>query len=274
MTDPNIPKSGFSDVDRSPDPFALVQAMDRRAKSRVNRDFKNRVTKVLDVRRGHTVLDVGCGVGLDMAHIGSIVGRVGRVIGIDSSQVMLNEGRKRYAKSDLRLSFIRADGHHVPLPDNFCDRIRAEGVFQHLNKPAQALHDLVRVLKPGGRIVVADPDYELRVIDTPYKDVARRLYRFLADTYTQSDIAHRTYSLFVKQGLSDIEVEPMTATILDWEDFISQTNFEVELALAQKHGAITEEEGQKLYQDLEQAAQEGHFFAAMTFFIVSANKPR
>ena len=65
----------------------------------------------------------------------------------------------------------------------------------------------------------------------------------------------------------------MTATIFNWEDFLSQTNFEVELELAQQHGAITEEEAQLLYQDLERAAKEEHFFASMTFFIVSANKP-
>ena len=55
-------------------------------------------------------------------------------------------------------------------------------VFQHLLDPDAALAEMVRVTRPGGRIVVADPDYDTQVVDVPDQELARRVLRFRADT--------------------------------------------------------------------------------------------
>lgn len=155
------------------------------------------------------------------------------------------------------MSFRQGDIHHLPFADNAFDRCYADKTFQHLPNPKQALSELIRVLKPGGRLVIVDPDHDTHVLDTPYPDVTRRFFRFRSDGMQQSGIAHQQYALFKEYGLTDVMAEPLTRITTDYETIRQSSGFIEGMHLAQQYDAVTAEEAQRWITYLEEAMRTG-----------------
>jgi ubiquinone/menaquinone biosynthesis C-methylase UbiE len=103
------------------------------------------------------VLDIGCGAGVDSLVAARIVGPGGRVVGIDVTFVMLEQARAHLARlSWPQVSFQVADAEALPFPDNDFDAVISNGVFNLTLNKAKALEEAHRVLKPGGRLMLAD----------------------------------------------------------------------------------------------------------------------
>ena len=93
----------------------------------------------------------------------------GRVVGVDNSQIMINEAQKRSTSLGLPVEFRRGDVTGLPFDNGVFDATRADRVFQHLADPEKALHEMIRVTRPGGTVGVLDPDWETLVVDSPNK---------------------------------------------------------------------------------------------------------
>ncbi len=268
-----LPKAGFTDVDREADPHYYVGCLDRQRAGEFNRAYKRRTFELLDIRPGHRVLDVGCGTGDDALEMAELVGADGKVVGIDYSRTMVEEARKRGRVSSLPVEFLQGDAHRLPLPDGGFDRCRADKTFQHLPDPERALSEMIRVTRRGGRLLVVEPDHETLVIDTPYEDVTRRFLAFRSDTLAQGDIAHRLYGMFKEFGLADVAVEAATQVSTEYEATNRVMRFDGGVRVAQEHGAVTGEEADGWVAYIEEAAREGRFFCALTYFITIGRKP-
>jgi ubiquinone/menaquinone biosynthesis C-methylase UbiE len=166
--------AGFDDVDREAHPEWFVTVLDQQHAQIFKQQYKRRVLELLEVRPGMAMLEAGCGAGQDARDLAAIVGPGGHVTGLDYSQTMVEEARRRYGAHGLPLDFVQGDLHALVFADASFDRCRADRTFMHLADPRRALGELARVLKPGGRLLIVEPDHETRVIDTPYKDVTRR----------------------------------------------------------------------------------------------------
>src|SRR3954469_14800857 len=116
--------------------------MDRFAEWPVVRAYKARTAELL-VGCG-AVVDVGCGVGDDARVIGAI--------GVDPSIAMLTVARSRGGV------FVRGGVHELPFAPGALGGVRTDRVLQHVADPAGALHELARVLRPDGLVVLAEPD--------------------------------------------------------------------------------------------------------------------
>ena len=103
--------------------------------------------------RGRRVLDVACGEGYGAAALA----RAGaaRVIGIDLSEEACEHARQKYGV-DAR----SGDAHRIPLPDRSVDVIVSFETIEHLNTPAAFLDECVRLLAPGGTLVISTPNRE------------------------------------------------------------------------------------------------------------------
>lgn len=112
---------------------------------------------MLAPRAGDYVLDVGCGTGNFTRAIGRrLADGDGLVVGLDLSAPMLRHAEVLRRGELLRtVRYVRADAHRLPFADAVFDAVHCAGSLQLMPEPQRALAEMVRVLKPGGRLVVA-----------------------------------------------------------------------------------------------------------------------
>jgi SAM-dependent methyltransferase len=103
-----------------------------------------------DGYRGRSVLEVGCGAGVDLARFAK---GGADVTGVDLASSAIELARANFAQQALQGHFEVADGEHLPFPDHSFDLVYAHGVVQYTADPRQLVKECHRVLKPGGRAV-------------------------------------------------------------------------------------------------------------------------
>src|SRR5947209_8156052 len=121
-----LPKAGFTDVDRAADPLYYVRCLDYQHAGAFDQMYKQRTFTLLDIQPGHMVLDIGCGTADDVLEMAKRVGANGHAVGVDSSQTMIDEACKRSRETSLPVTFYQGDVHHLEFEDNSFDRCRAD----------------------------------------------------------------------------------------------------------------------------------------------------
>lgn len=160
------------------------------------------------VQPGDRIADVGCGVGTVSRLMADLTGPLGRVIGIDTSGPRLETARQ-HPGHVATIEYRQGDAAHLPMADGDVDLVWSRFLFEYLDDPRAALADMVRVVKPGGTVVVSDidgnciwhaataPDLHSR-IDEALQTLAGRFH---------PRIGLDLFGLFADQGLSDIRVD-------------------------------------------------------------------
>jgi arsenite methyltransferase len=107
---------------------------------------------------GEVVLDVGCGAGIDTILAARAVGPSGRAIGLDLLEEMCERARAHARDAGVAqwTEFVRGEMEDIPLPDSSVDVVISNGVINLSPRKSRVLAEIRRVLRPGGRISVAD----------------------------------------------------------------------------------------------------------------------
>ena len=106
---------------------------------------------------GEYVVDAGCGAGADSLIAASLVGPTGRVVGVDMTPEMLSKARRNALEAGItNVEFREGYLEALPLPDDWADVVISNGVLNLVPHKEAALKEMYRVLKPGGRIQIAD----------------------------------------------------------------------------------------------------------------------
>ncbi len=106
---------------------------------------------------GERVIDLGCGAGIDTLLAARLVSPGGRAIGLDTLPEMLEQGEANAREGGVaNVEWLRGELESIPMPDTSVDVAISNGVLNLSPRKGRAMSEIFRVLRPGGRISLAD----------------------------------------------------------------------------------------------------------------------
>jgi ubiquinone/menaquinone biosynthesis C-methylase UbiE len=234
-------------------------------------DLKKTSYQMMNISPGDTVLDIGCGPGVDAYKIVQIVGESGKVIGMDNDEQMIQEAQKNYNESNL--DYIIGDVKKLPFPDEYFDAVRAERLFQVLPPEFNAdnvLQEMKRVTKKGGIILVMDTDWGSASLDYENHELTGRLLDFFANVCRPQGFAGREiYGLLKRNGIHVVEFKVNPVVNLD---FYETTYGKWLTREALEHKIATQEELDTWNHDLGEKTKRGEFFSCLNMVLVAGER--
>lgn len=154
------------------------------------------------IRRGDTVLDVGSGSGTDVFAARRLVGDEGRVIGLDLTERMRDKLEENAAAAGVdNVEALDGDAEDIPLPDASVDVVTTNGVLNLVPDKPRAVAEIHRVLRPGGRVQVADI-----VLGRTPSEECRSQPELWAECIVGATRQDEYVDYFREAGFSDVEV--------------------------------------------------------------------
>jgi SAM-dependent methyltransferase len=260
------PEHGFTAVDEQPDPAAWIDVLDSVRREPAYAVYKARIGELLRPAVGGRYLDVGVGTGTDALELAKRYAV--SVFGVDASATMVDEARRR-GLADAQVASAEA----LPFEDASFDGAWADRTFQHLADPHAALGELLRITKEGGRVVVADPDYDTQVVDVADQEVARKVLRFRADhALRNGTLAHRMAGLFARAGLEDVSVEAVPVVLRDPTALDNALGLSTWAATAHARGLLAAEDVAAWTRTVDESIAAGTFLYSFSIFITAGTR--
>ena len=169
----------------------LIDRLQNRGRDQVFTRLTDRYLEALELT-DERVLEIGCGTGVVTRAVSAIPGFNGEVVGIDHSPVFIESARGFAAAENLPHRYEVGDVHALPYPDKTFDVVLAHTVISHVADPDQMLHEVSRVLRPGGRAVFFDGDYASLTFATAHIDQGREMDWALARATFSNPVVMRS----------------------------------------------------------------------------------
>jgi demethylmenaquinone methyltransferase/2-methoxy-6-polyprenyl-1,4-benzoquinol methylase len=197
----------------------------------VHRLWKRFTIELSGVRPGQRVLDIAGGTGDLAAKFSRLVGPQGQVVLADINDSMLKVGRDKLIDGGAvgNIDYVQADAQSLPFPDNHFDCITIAFGLRNVTDKAAALRSMLRVLKPGGRLLVLEfskPESELlgkaydlysfRVLPLMGRLVANDAdsYRYLAESIRMHPDQETLKTMMEEAGFALCEFFNMTGGVV------------------------------------------------------------
>ena len=260
--------TGFQNVDNSQYQFLIKFLEDVEAFPSVAEVFQLQL-KWLDIKEGDHVLDVGCGIGLQAQSMAKLVGPGGSVAGTDLSNVMIEIARGRAASSNLPVEFFTADAAAQPFADQSFDCVRTERVLMYIQDTQAVLREFKRLLKPGGKVVVFDFDWDATVIAHRDKTLTRKIVRYASDSFPSGRIGGELFHQMRNAGFKNVNIKPFsysgnTGVLQD----ITKRIYEGILQTGISNNIFTQTEIANWWEALDKDTEAGDLFISYQGFIV------
>jgi ubiquinone/menaquinone biosynthesis C-methylase UbiE len=259
----------FTEVDRTSDPDFFVRFMDEAQKPDAIQTSKQIMLERMCVVPGEAILEVGCGPGTDLFDLVGRVGPTGRLVGLDASEVMIAEARRRASVLGLPIVFEQGDVQALPFEDGSFDACRAARLLEHLPNPELALAEMVRVVRQAGRIVVFDFDWDTLVIDHPEKQTTRMIVLSYADSIRNGWIGRQLPRLFKEQHLDVRSFDPVQVFV---HYSLAELFLGSHLTRLQTTGILSPDSARRWWDYLRQADERGTLMISFTSFVIVGDK--
>ena len=234
---------------------------------------QRRVTlAALALQPGESVLDVGCGSGFLTAEIATAVGANGSVVAMDKSEEMVAATRER-CQAMNQVAAQTGDVTALPMADQTYNAVTCTQVLLYVDQVEQALHEMVRVLKPGGRLAVLETDWRGVVMASSYPEITAAVFRGWDQTVPSPNLPTRLLPLMGQAGLEGVTATaiPLLNSKYDPSTF-SVSSLGWMTATARKQGTISEQEAEQWRGDLEALGKQGGYFFCVNRFLFVGRK--
>ncbi len=241
MSEKNTTHFGYKEVDKNAkasmvaDVFHSVASrydlMNDLMSAGIHRIWKRFTIELSGVRKGNAVLDIAGGTGDLAAKFSRIVGPEGRVVLADINDSMLQVGRDKLLDTGHQgnIEFVQADAQFLPFPDESFDCITIAFGLRNVTEKDLALRSMLRVLKPGGRLLVLEfskpqsellskayDTYSFRVLPFMGKLVANdsESYQYLAESIRVHPDQETLKGMMEDAGFNTVEFHNMTGGVV------------------------------------------------------------
>ena len=251
---------------------AAIGRLERMYSSPAIVEQRARTRAALAIRPGERGLDIGCGPGFLLCEM---AGEAGSLVGIDASADMV-EAAKRRAEHDgfsKKIEVLTGNATKLDLPSSSFDFATAVQVYLYVKEVERALAEAARVLKPGGRLVVVDTDWESCVWLTSDPARNRRMIDGWASQFAQPHLPPALPRLLAQVGLRVEAVQSFPVLNLHYEPgSFSAGIVEMLPRIVSKLG-IDPTEAEAWAADLRGRTGEGDYFFSVNRYLFRARRP-
>jgi ubiquinone/menaquinone biosynthesis C-methylase UbiE len=259
----------FTEVDAAEDPGVFISLMDRVQDAPDVQAARAELLARLNLRPGNTVLDLGCGPGDHTRELAALVAPDGRAVGVDFSASMVDEATRRQAASAAPATFEQGDAQQLRFPTGTFDACRTERMLCHVPDCEAALREMVRVVRPGGRVGILDVDMAGFLIDSSDHALTGAFVSAMADVMQHPWIGRTLRRRMAEIGLVDIDVRPR---VLEVSYGAIEPMIAVNIGVMREAG-MADEVLDAWRRELEYANLSGTFYMGMTVFSAVGRKP-
>ncbi len=227
---------------------------------------------LLDPRRGERVVDIGAGIGDMTVPIAQRIRPGGVVHALDLSPGLLQHARHLAGQTGVLDAVVTdtGDAGALPYDDGTFDAALCRWVLLHLPVPQQALAEMRRVLRPGGRVLSVEVDWETLIVHPGDPEVTRRIVHANVERQVDGRTGRKLAPLLRAAGFAEVSVSPFVDVDLtgDWLPFLHSR-----LAVAVQAGVPTDTLGRWMTA-IESAARTGEYLFSFTQYGVQGTVPR
>ena len=257
----------FSDRDHLGQPDLAIAYLDRAAARMA--PLKARLLALLSPMPGSYVLDLGCGAGHDLV---ALADRDATPIGVDFSEHMVRASRQRCDSLGVRALVVRADGHRLPLQSSTVDGCRIERVLQHVDQPVAVLRDVFRVLRPSGRLVAFEPDWDSFVIESDDAALNAFISAAITSHVRQPHMGSDLRPLLQAAGFRSVECVPDRVEWSSFDSLRSGVGVEAILERACKKGVLDSDAVQRWIAEMHDRSANNMFRSGLDRTIATASR--
>jgi ubiquinone/menaquinone biosynthesis C-methylase UbiE len=252
---------------------SMAAFLEERSRLPDQSEVNGRVREAIAPAVGQRLLEVGCGSGVLCRMMVPFVAPSGHITGLDISPDMIAMARRFAVEAGVSdaVTFDTGSAESLPYADAAFEGAFAARLMLHVEHPEAVLHEMMRVVRPLGRIVLMDWDWETVTVDHPDRELTRRILHWRADHHGGNNWSGRQlWRLMIDSGLRDVRVTPVATVVHDANTSLAQSLWRA-AQVSRDGGAITPDEHDRWMGELEVRLAAGMFFASIVYFVVQGH---
>lgn len=260
---------GYRNVDEAADLTKLKTCLSLMEELPDFQAYKRASYDALRLRPDSQVADIACGLGFDLPRLRQLAPQ-GTVTGFDLSETFVSfaKSHAECGPKNNQVTVKQGDIHNLDCEAESFDAARIDRSLQHIPDPGAALAEMARIVRPGGIICAAEPDWSSYVIGSAFQETASKITHEFARTFRNplmglalvdllgegQTLTHHSAHLILLRRFADAEI------IFDITQSVQRcTNTNV----------ISAEDAEKFLNDLKTRDQSNRFFARLTVHVVA-----
>jgi len=252
------------------DAIQMAAFLEERSRAPDMQAVNQKLCETIVAKPGERLLEVGSGSGILCRMLAPQLQPDGQIVGLDISPEMTAQAQKYALAQGITggIAFETGTAESLPYPTASFDCAIAARLLLHAANPDVVIQEMKRVVKPGGKVVVMDWDFDTAAVDHPDRELSRLILHWRNDHHGGNNWSGRQlWQRMRTAGLQNLSVHPWVSVTHHETDGLTQSLWRA-AQVACEGGAISPAEQEAWTLELKSRIQAGTFFASIVYFIV------